>query len=93
MEKIELKVGDWVECPNFVLDSPTIVLFLAQFTPGKLYRVEAVSVLATERFGEYFHIREDGGKMVTCNTCQDMYVGGKDWRIISYEKNLKEILE
>lgn len=93
MEKIELKVGDWVECPNFVLDSPTIIPFFAQFTPGKLYRVEAVSVLATERFGEYFHIREDTGKMVTCNTCQDMYVGGKDWRIISYEKNLKEILE
>lgn len=93
MEKIELKVGDWVECPDFVLDSPTIVPFFAQFTPGKLYRVEKVSDLVTEGSGNFFCIREDGGKETSCNINQDMYIGGEDWKIVSYEKNLKKILE
>lgn len=93
MEKIELKVGDWVECPVFVLTDPTVISFSVQFTPGKLYRVEKVSDFATKRFGEYFYTREDTGKMVSCNICRDIFIGGENWKIVSYEKNLKKILE
>ena len=84
MEKI--KVGDWVRCPKLERDN-------RRFTPGKMYEILEMGKLYDTRFGTYFRIRSDEGEVLVCNTRVDSYIEDKDWEIVTYESNLKEILE
>lgn len=84
MEKI--RVGDWVRCPKLKEKNH-------RFTSGKMYEIVEMDGLDTPRFGTYFRIRSDEGEVLVCSTREDFYIEGKDWEIVTYEGNLKEILE
>lgn len=84
MEKI--KVGDWVRCPKLERKNH-------RFTSGKMYEILEMGKLYDTRFGTYFRIRSDEGEVLVCNTGEDSYIEGKDWEIVTYERNLERILE
>lgn len=85
---MKIEVGDWVRCPGFKKQFGT-----KEFTPGKLYKVFDVLNSRSTEFGHYFRVMDDEGRWMVCNTRHDSYIGDRDWEVLSFEENLKSVLE
>lgn len=77
--------------PSFSHVTPPITT--GNVTAGRVYRVLQFSVGESPKVGWGFKILDDKGDSLICVQRRCLSIGDRDWIAVSFEENLKKILE